>query len=228
MEELIKYFESLEQRLSAIEAANQDLSNKLLAVGEHVAAMVKTLDEVQHLQPAVAPNDNDVVLAQRLAILAERVEAIEASLEAERPKKVVEHEPIPIPEPVVKPEPEPEPVVEPEQIIEPVVEPIIEPVIEPEPIANSQQPIAESTPVQASLFGQPVENIRQAISLGDRFLFQRELFAQNGEKMQKALDELDKLSSMDEALAYIDKHFQWDKESSTYELFLNVLRRRFN
>lgn len=217
MEELIKYFESLEQRLSAIEAAHQDLSNKLLTIGEHVASMVKTLDEVQHLHPAAAPNDNDVVLAQRLAILAERVEAIEAVLEAGQPEQVVEPEQVVVPEPVVEQEPEPEP--EPEPVVEP--EPIVEPVIE-------QEPIIEPTPVQASLFGQPVENIRQAISLGDRFLFQRELFAQNGEKMQKALDELDKLGSLDEAMAYIDKHFQWDKESSTYELFLNVLRRRFN
>lgn len=213
MEELIKYFESLEQRLSAMEAAHQDLSNKLLTIGEHVASMVKTLDEVQHIQPTAAPNDNDVVLAQRLAILAERVEAIEAVLEAGQPEQVVEPEQVVVPEPVVEQEPEPEPVVEPEPIVEPVIE---------------QEPIIEPTPVQASLFGQPVENIRQAISLGDRFLFQRELFAQNGEKMQKALDELDKLGSMDEAMAYIDKHFQWDKESSTYELFLNVLRRRFN
>lgn len=226
MEELIKYFESLEQRLSAIEAAHQDLSNKLLTIGEHVASMVKTLDEVQHLHPAAAPNDNDVVLAQRLAILAERVEAIEAALEAEQPKQVVEPEPVAVPEPVVEPEPEPEIIPTPEPEPEPIVEP--EPTVEPEPVASSQQPIAEPTPVQASLFGQPVENIRQAISLGDRFLFQRELFAQNGEKMQKALDELDKLGSMDEAMSYIDKHFQWDKESSTYELFLNVLRRRFN
>ena len=72
-----------------------------------------------------------------------------------------------------------------------------------------------------------MSDIRRAISLGDRFLFQRELFAGNGEKMQKALDELNELKSMDEAVQYI-AHFEWDKDSSTYELFINVLKRRFS
>ena len=46
--------------------------------------------------------------------------------------------------------------------------------------------------------------------------------------MQKTLDRLNQLSSLGEALTYISDKFQWDKESSTYELFVNVLRRRFN
>ena len=89
-------------------------------------------------------------------------------------------------------------------------------------------PTEKPRPVQTSLFGTPVSDIRQAISLGDRFLFQRELFGGKGELMQKTLDQLDQLSSLGEALTYIGDKFQWDKESSTYELFVNVLRRRFS
>ena len=85
---------------------------------------------------------------------------------------------------------------------------------------------APRVPQQASLFGTPVTDIRQAVSIGDRFLFQRELFAGNAEKLQQTLTELNGLHSLDEAIAFVDQ-FGWDKQSSTYELFLNVLRRRF-
>ncbi|MBQ0137344.1 MAG: hypothetical protein KBS40_05030, partial [Bacteroidales bacterium] len=75
--------------------------------------------------------------------------------------------------------------------------------------------------------GQPVTDIRRAISLGDRFLFQRELFTGNGELMQKTLDDLNQCGTMEEAVEYISR-FEWDKDSSTYELFINVLKRRFS
>lgn len=124
------------------------------------------------------------------------------------PEPVVVREPEPVvapdPKPVVAPEPEPQPVVVPQP------EPAPQPQVQPKP-----QPQAG------------VSDIRRAISLGDRFLFQRELFAGNGEKMQKALDELNELKSLDEAVQYIAR-FEWDKDSSTYELFINVLKRRFS
>jgi len=92
---------------------------------------------------------------------------------------------------------------------------------------------AQTSPLQSGLGGVSpsaplggVSNIRQAISLGDRFLFQRELFANNGELMQKTLDELDACANLSEAEQYITR-FSWDPESPTCKLFLNVLKRRF-
>ena len=77
------------------------------------------------------------------------------------------------------------------------------------------------------MFGAAVEDIRQAISLGDRFLFQRELFDGNGELMQKTLDEINALGSLNEAMDYVLDNFDWDKESTAVQLFENVLKRRF-
>ena len=68
-------------------------------------------------------------------------------------------------------------------------------------------------------------DIRQMISLGDRFLFQRELFGQNGEKMQRSLDEINQCATEQEALDYVERHFEWDKKSPTYELFINAIHR---
>jgi hypothetical protein len=141
--------------------------------------------------------------------------------------------------------------IEQEMAEEPIVEPIVEaePIVEPEPVVTSEpvvakqeeakevaqeveQPIVKeskphSYPTQTTLFGSSVDDIRQAISLGDRFLFQRELFGGNGELMQKTLDILNQKHDFDDALAYINKNFDWNQDSSTYELFINVLHRRF-
>ena len=124
-------------------------------------------------------------------------------------REVVVEKPVVVAAPIVE-EPAPAPAVE-----EPA------PVAEPEPA-----PVEETASPKAAVYGKAVEDIRQAISLGDRFLYQRELFGQNAELMQKALTELNALSSFDEAMNYI-RQFGWDTESSTYQQFLVTLHRRF-
>lgn len=89
------------------------------------------------------------------------------------------------------------------------------------------QTLGDTTP-QPTLCGPAVSDIRQAISLGDRFLFQRELFAGNGEQMQKALEELNGLQSLSDAMNYISERYDWDMDSTAAGLFVNVLKRRFN
>ena len=158
-------------------------------------------------------------------------QVIEKIVEVEKPVEVikeviVEKEPLPvIEEPVVEPEVSPDETGEtPDgkgEIEEPVVEPA--PVVEPKP-----QPVQEEqASPKAAVYGKAVDDIRQAISLGDRFLYQRELFGQNAELMQRTLNELNALSSFDDAMNYIGKHFEWDTESSTYQQFLVTLHRRF-
>lgn len=90
------------------------------------------------------------------------------------------------------------------------------------------EPLARPIPTQTSLFGPAVGDIRQAISLGDRFLFQRELFGGNGELMQRTLDDINALGTLSEAMEYINDNFEWDKESTAVQLFENVLKRRFS
>ena len=132
---------------------------------------------------------------------------------------------LPIVEPVV--EPAPVPIVAPEPAPQPVPEVKVEPVVEVKIEKPAPQPATRPMPQQTSLFGAGVEDIRQAISLGDRFLFQRELFAGNGELMQKTLDEINSLGSLSEAMDYVLDNFEWDKESTAVQLFENVLKRRF-
>ena len=130
-------------------------------------------------------------------------------------KEVVVEKPVVVAAPVV----EPEPVKEPEPVVEEA--PVVEPEPQPEPV------VEEKANPKAAIYGKPVDDIRLAISLGDRFLYQRELFGQNAELMQRTLTELNELGSFDEAMQYIAEHFHWDTESNTYQQFLVTLHRRF-
>jgi len=173
MNELIKYFESLEERIATLEA--------------QLATLEAEMDELKS-RPAPEP------------------QVVEKVVEVEKPveviKEVIVEKPVVVATPIVEPEPVKE---------EPVVEaPVVEEVASP----------------KAAVYGKAVDDIRLAISLGDRFLYQRELFGQNAELMQKTLTELNALNSFDEAMNYISR-FGWDTESNSYQQFLVTLHRRF-
>ena len=228
MNELIKYFEALEARLAAQEERIaklekmfgdnmpmlEEMQRNAEEIKGHLAAMQQILDQAMQAQAEpdvevelVYPEDEEATVE----LPKEETVSAESAEQAEEEQPVVEEPKVVEPEPVA--EPAPQPVVE---------EPKVEEVHQEE--APKQE--APRVPQQASLFGTPVTDIRQAVSIGDRFLFQRELFGGNAEKLQQTLTELNGLHSLDDAVAFVDQ-FGWDKQSSTYELFLNVLRRRF-
>lgn len=72
-----------------------------------------------------------------------------------------------------------------------------------------------------------ITDLRKAISLNDRFRFQRELFAGNVENLNRTLDELNKLSGYEEAISYIENNFQWDIKSDAAKEFIILIKRRF-
>ncbi len=120
---------------------------------------------------------------------------------------------------------QPEPATQPETVVaEPAQE---EPKAEPAPAVAPAEPVHTDAHKANTAYGAPVTDLKQAISIGDRFLYQRELFGKNGELMQRTIAELNGLNTFDEALEYIDRHFNWDKEQPSYELFVNALHRRF-
>ena len=224
------YAEALEQKLSALEqrvALLEEANQAMKQEGDEAKALVATLQaEVAALAAAGIASQ-----ATEPEVEIELVVADEADLAEE----LVE-EPMPE-EPIAEPEEEEveetvapitlEPTVEEQPQEETVEEPVAEVVVEQPQPAPQVEPASRPMPQQTSLFGAAVEDIRQAISLGDRFLFQRELFAGNGELMQKTLDELNALGSLEEAMDYVADNFEWDSDSTAVQLFENVLKRRF-
>ena len=187
MEEVIKYFEGLEERIATLEA--------------ELASLEAEIDDLKS-RPAPEPQVVEKVVEK---IVEKPVEVI---------KEVVVEKPVVVAAPVVPEKPE-----EPEALKE-------EPVKE-EPVKEDPAPAKEEVASpKAAVYGKAVDDIRQAISLGDRFLYQRELFNQNAELMQKTLTELNELGSFDEAIQYISR-FGWDTESNSYQQFIVALHRRF-
>lgn len=233
------YTTALEQKFSALEARVALLeteSGKLNTENEALEAQIATLQtEVATL---VAAGE---VAAQAAEPEVEIELIVEEETESENEEVTTENEfaeePAEEPQEEVKEEQAKLETLEPLEILEKpeVEEPVVAPAPAPQPEATAE-PVAEPTqprhnatqPLQTSLFGPAVEDIRQAISLGDRFLFQRELFAGNGELMQKTLDEINALGSLNEAMDYVLDNFDWDKESTAVQLFENVLKRRFS
>ena len=237
------YTTALEQKLSALEARVAQLEEANEAMrheGDEAKALIATLQaEVAALAAAgvtVTPAEEPEVEIE--LIIEEDTESENEEVKTEN--ELVEEPQVDVQEEILEPleildEPEVptpvvEPIVEPEPVVEPIVEPAPQPEVKPEPVvepALAPQPAPRPVPQQTSLFGAAVEDIRQAISLGDRFLFQRELFAGNGELMQKTLDELNALGSLEEAMDYVADNFEWDSDSTAVQLFENVLKRRF-
>ena len=213
MNELIEYFKKIEARLAALEEAQQAKANEdgdkvlqeLEALSDQMSAILTTITTMQ--EQVAAFQDAQAEMESRIDSLESRVEYAVPDEDG-----FDEDE-----EPEVEPEPEP---VEEEPIL-PIAEPEEEPEIPEVPQTPEPEPEAPHSVVPK------VTDIKKAISLGDRFLFQRELFGGNGEQMAKTIADLNKLNSLDEAEAYIDKRFSWDKESSAYELFYNILKRRW-
>jgi hypothetical protein len=82
-------------------------------------------------------------------------------------------------------------------------------------------------PVHSSISNLKISDIRQAISLGDRFRFQRELFRNNGEEMNKMLSYLNMLATYEEAVAFLFSKYGWDEESPAVNDFLQIIKRKF-
>ena len=72
-----------------------------------------------------------------------------------------------------------------------------------------------------------IDDIRQALSIGDRFRFQRELFEGNGELLNKTLSKLNQMNDFHEASAYLQSKFSWKEDDETVENFYQIVRRRF-
>lgn len=217
MQEVIKYFEAIEARLAALEAKEQTLLEQeqtLQAWENRLQRLEKAQQEHMIKLQAVGTHVNTMLQTLK-ALETRQSEAVSVAAPMPAPQPIQEE--APIVEPVAIEQPTPQPVIEEVKDIESIQEPKVEIQVEKE----------EEVAPKASIYGKAVTDIRQAISIGDRFLYQRELFAQNAELMQRTLNELDQLHSFAEAMDYINMRFQWDQESNTYQQFIVTLHRRF-
>ncbi|HEY5591375.1 MAG TPA: hypothetical protein VIK55_10190 [Paludibacter sp.] len=93
--------------------------------------------------------------------------------------------------------------------------------------SRNEQLLKADNSISSSLANKKIHDIKQAISIGDRFRFQRELFRGNGEDMNKTLTYINLLATLEEALSFIQSKYGWTPDNETAEDFYQIVRRRF-
>ena len=85
----------------------------------------------------------------------------------------------------------------------------------------------EHNSIGSLLANKKISDIKQAINIGDRFRFQRELFKGNGEDMNKTLHYINQLATLGEVQSFLQSKYSWNLESESVEDFHQIVRRRF-
>lgn len=76
---------------------------------------------------------------------------------------------------------------------------------------------------------QKISKIKDNLTINQKFMFTKVLFYGDFESFSRAIDDLDQLSDMNEALAYLEKHSSnWDRESKEFHEFMEMVEKRFS
>lgn len=73
----------------------------------------------------------------------------------------------------------------------------------------------------------PIAKLETAVGLNDRFQYIRELFENDAELYRQTVTKIDSFAQLDEAIAYLDQHFNWEKDDTSVK-FLHLIKRRFS
>ncbi len=95
---------------------------------------------------------------------------------------------------------------------------------------NQVLPIAEKPSMRSLhdvLEKQNLADFRKAFSVNDHFRFRRELFQGNEALMSQVVMDLNRTTSLQEALDYIERHFSWDFKEEAVADFMKLLEKRF-
>jgi len=85
----------------------------------------------------------------------------------------------------------------------------------------------EDSKLEHKISNRPLESIKKAIGINDRFQYIRELFEGNAEKFIDTVAELDEKTDINEAVDYLKKNFKWKKNETSLK-FVNLVKRRFH
>jgi hypothetical protein len=87
--------------------------------------------------------------------------------------------------------------------------------------------IGEKKAEESNLINSPISSLRASIGLNDRFLFIREIFANNTDKYNTVIDQLDKLETIQQAVEFLKANITLQKNETSLK-FVELLKRRFS
>lgn len=74
----------------------------------------------------------------------------------------------------------------------------------------------------------PANDLRRSISLNDSFRFSRELFGNDAELMNRIVQQISEMNSLDMALAFTASKVKVDEENEAMADFVELLKKYFN
>ncbi len=146
----------------------------------------------------------------------------------EEPEEVV----IDMTEPIVEVEPE---TTEPAPAVEPVAEPAAAEEEEEQPVkvvlgevlgadqTTLADRIAADAPADVASVANAQKSLVEMIGLNDKFILLRDLFHNNHDYYEAAIDQLDEFEDIDEAMLFIHDNFQWNPNSEGAKLLVELL-----
>jgi hypothetical protein len=99
-----------------------------------------------------------------------------------------------------------------------------------EKVPTFQPSLFAATADQSHVFGvenRRITDVKKAISIGERFRFQRELFNGNGEDMNKTLTYINHAVTLAEAMDFLEKKYKWERYNESAADFYRIIKRRF-
>ena len=127
---------------------------------------------------------------------------------------------------------------EPEPVVEPQIAPAPQAEVAPKPFAEPTKVLGESvesvTTIADTIVAQPsvgestaVNSLREAITVGHKFMLIRDLFDGDNALYDKTIDELDKMDNLDDSIIYIAENFAWRPSSEGAKLIVDLLQRKY-
>lgn len=115
-------------------------------------------------------------------------------------------------------------------------------VLEPQDVSVPQPNLPEYKSVENPLVAEPQTapslilaerikpgaDLRHSVSLNDSFRFARELFGGDGELMNRTLQQIGEMSSLDTALAFLSSKIKVDPENDAMADFMELLKKYFH
>jgi len=96
------------------------------------------------------------------------------------------------------------------------------------PVERKPELVGASATKPAGNHYQKTSPIKNSLTINQKFMFTKILFKGDFEIFSQAIERLDALNNLGQALDYLETHYkEWDKESEEYQEFLSLVERRF-
>lgn len=93
-----------------------------------------------------------------------------------------------------------------------------------EPSLNDR--LASMQSAEPKIKPMPINNLKAAIGINDKFLFTRELFNNNSSDFDFTVDKIDSMNTFLEVIEFLEQNYKWTKNTTSLK-FMNLVKRRF-